>query len=281
MSTFGERLRRWRRHRRYTQMELAAEAEVSTRHLSCLETGKAQPSRSMTLTLAEVLDIPLQETNRLLNAAGFAPAFRARGLDDPDAGPVRDAFRFLLRSFHPFPAIVLDAGWNAHLANEAHFRFTTWLMHGERALADAPRPERLHDCGFGEDGNVLLPFFDRRRFRPMIANFDLFSTQIARHLRRNAHDDPSAAETLEKIEALGVTLSIFPDDPPPGQLPAVVPLEISAHGRTLRLFSTMTMLGTSCDALLSRLRIETFFPADDVSERELRNLAAPTSLSAS
>ena len=267
-ASFGEALRRWRQLRRFTQLDLAAEAEVSTRHLSCLETGKAAPSRVMALTLAEVLDVPMEDTNRLLALAGFAPAYRARGLEGPDAAPVREAVAFLLKRHHPYPALVVDPGWNAVVANDAYVTFSRWLG-GDDASGPAD-PDRLHDAPPLAGANVLLPLFDAARLRPLISNFDTFAGHVLQHLRRAARDEHAAAETLRAIEALG-------ELPSPGgfdaDLPVVVPLELAARGEAFRLFTSMTMFGSSADTVLSTLRIETFFPVDAETDRRLRAVA--------
>ncbi len=269
---FGTRLRRWRLQRRFTQMDLAAEAEVSTRHLSCLETGKAAPSRSMALTLAEVLDLPFGETNLLLSSAGFAPVFRDRGLDGPDAEPVRAAVAFLLRRHHPYPAVVVDAGWNARCANDAYVRFSRRLAAPDDVLDLDPDPERLHIEPFANAPNVLLPFFDEAQLKPLVQNFEAFSTQICHHLQRAARDEPAALETLHKLE------SLLPPPPAEAREPTtdprvVIPLELSVRGEALQLFTMMSMFASSADTVLSSLRIETLFPADAQTERRLLALA--------
>ncbi|MGF1508910.1 MAG: helix-turn-helix domain-containing protein [Myxococcota bacterium] len=265
-SGFGEALRRWRKLRRYTQLDLAAEAEVSTRHLSCLETGKASPSRFMTLTLAEVLDVPMEETNRLLTLAGFAPAYRARGLEGPDAEPVRRAIWFLLGRHQPYPAVVVDPGWNAVMANDAYVRFSRWLWEGDASLVEAAEPDRLHDGPPVAGNNVLLPLFDHERLRPLVSNFDVFAAHIFQHLRRAARDEPAAAQTLRSIEVLG-------GRPGPQEFdavaPVVVPLELAVRDQSFRLFTTMTLFASSADTMLSSLRIETFFAADGETDRRL------------
>lgn len=266
-ASFGEALRQWRKRRRFTQLDLAAEAEVSTRHLSCLETGKAAPSRVMTLTLAEVLDVPMEDTNRLLALAGFSPAYRARGLEGPDAEPVRQALRFLLKRHHPYPAVVVDPGWNAVVANDAYVTFIRWLA-GADAAAPAD-PERLHDAAPVAGANVLTPLFDPARLRPLVSNLDAFGTHIVQHLRRAARDEPAAAETLRVLEAFGELPSPAAFD---ADLPIVVPLELAARGETFRLFTSMTLFGSSADTVLSSLRIETSFPADPATDARLRSV---------
>lgn len=270
---FGARLRRWRRQRRFTQMDLAAEAEVSTRHLSCLETGKAMPSRSMALTLAEVLDLPFGETNLLLSSAGFAPVFRDRGLDGPDAEHVRAAVAFLLRRHHPYPAVVVDAGWNARCANDAYVRFVRRLAPMDEEPYGPPDPERLHIEPFADAPNVLLPFFDDAQFKPLVKNFDAFSVQVRHHLQRAARDEPAALDTLHQLESMlrPVSAESRSSHPDPR---IVIPLELLVRGETLQLFTMMSMFASSSDTALSSLRIETLFPANASSEEHLVTLTS-------
>src|SRR6478736_2482842 len=114
---FGEHLRHWRQHRRLSQLDLAHEADISTRHLSFVETGRSVPSRDMVLRLAERLDVPLRERNTLLVAAGFAPVFPQRSLDDPALTEARKAVDLILKGHEPFPDLVVDRGWNLVAAN--------------------------------------------------------------------------------------------------------------------------------------------------------------------
>src|SRR5882757_4217557 len=117
VASIGDHLREWRQRRRLSQLDLASEAEISTRHLSFLETGRAQPSRDMVLRLADRLDVPLRERNTLLVAAGFAPVFPQRSLDDPALTDARKAVDLILKGHEPFPALVVDRGWNLIAAN--------------------------------------------------------------------------------------------------------------------------------------------------------------------
>src|SRR5215470_5859827 len=110
--SFGVLLRRWRAVRHLSQLDLALDAEISTRHLSCIETGRAQPSREMVLRLAEALQVPLRERNALLLAAGYAPLYRHTGLDAPELAAARRAVEFLMAQLEPYPVLVLDQHWN-------------------------------------------------------------------------------------------------------------------------------------------------------------------------
>lgn len=259
---FGEELRHWRKRRQLSQSALAEQATCSPRHLSCLETGKAAPSRTMVLTLAEYLGVPLEKTNRLLTLAGFAPVYRSNGLSGADAEPVRQAFRFLLRRHHPYPAVVVDPGWWVHLSNDAYANFVIRL----RGQVTTPQSaEVIHDEPPIAGSNALLPLFDASGLRSRVRNFDQFAGSVLQHLRRAARDEPAAAATLEHLKNETV-----PSFEPPAELPVVVPLQIAMDDFSLNLFSTMTMLGTSTDSVLTTLRIETFFPADEKSDAFFR-----------
>ncbi|MEO7127263.1 MAG: helix-turn-helix domain-containing protein, partial [Rhodoferax sp.] len=132
---FGEHLRHWRRHRRLSQLDLAHEAEISTRHLSFVETGRSVPSREMVLRLSERLDIPLRERNTLLVAAGYAPMYRERALGDPALDAARQAVELLLKSHEPYPALAIDRHWNLVASN----RMVSPLMAGaDASLLQAP-----------------------------------------------------------------------------------------------------------------------------------------------
>src|SRR3954453_8918524 len=121
----GDLLRDWRRRRRLSQLDLAVEAEVSARHLSFVETGRSKPSRELLLHLAEHLEVPLRERNDLLLAAGYAPAYRQRPLDDEAMGPVRDALDKILAGHEPYPAVIVDRRWDLVSANEAALTILT------------------------------------------------------------------------------------------------------------------------------------------------------------
>src|SRR4249920_768711 len=157
-SGFGRALREWRTRRGLSQLTLAVDAGISSRHLSFVETGRAQPSREMVLLLARVLDVPLRDRNDLLAAAGFAPIYRATALDAPALGQVRRALDFILRQQEPYPAIVLDRHWNILLANAATGRLVEALLE----------PQVVGELG----GNAMRLMFHPSGFRPHIVNWE-------------------------------------------------------------------------------------------------------------
>lgn len=265
-SAVGQMLRTWRKRRRYSQLELAEHAEVSARHLSYLENGRSMPSREMVLVLASALKVPLADRNRLLLAAGFAPAYRSEGLASADAIPVDRALRFLLRRHQPYPAVVVDPGWNAQMANVAYLRLAAFLG-GQPPPPGCPEDVVTDPPLRGS--NTLVPIFDPGQLRPLVVEFERVAPIMLAHVESMAKDDETARKTLRQLLAFG---------PPTAHaqlsVPVVVPLTFVLGGQRLSLFSTMTMLGTATDTLLASLRLETLFPANDASDGALRAIAA-------
>jgi transcriptional regulator with XRE-family HTH domain len=249
----GALLREWRQRRRMSQLDLALEAGVSARHVSFVETGRARPSAEMVNQLAEHLDVPLRDRNALLLAAGFAPAYAQRTLDDPEMGPVRDAIDRLLRAHEPYPALVADGHWGLVAANSA----LTILTAGAAAhLLEPPV-------------NVLRLSLHPEGLAPRIVNLGEWRAHILDGLGRRAlaSGDPA-------LVALHDELAGYPggDGGPAADLDAgaiAVPLRIRAGDRELSFISTATAFGTAIDITLSELRIESFFPADEVTARAL------------
>lgn len=249
---FGPLLRRWRRVRRMTQQDLALDAEVSTRHLSCLETGKARPSREMVLVLASALDVPLRERNALLGAAGFAPAYRDTDLADPELAPVVRLLDWMMERHAPYPAFAIDHRWQVLRRNAPAQRMA--------ALLGQPQP-----------ANAMLWCFDPAGLHPFIANWSEFGGHMLRRLARDAAQDDGAAELLAAALSHGTAPTGW-RRPLPAAPALLVPLELGLGGARIRLFSTITTLGTPQDATLADLRIETVLPADDASDAALRAL---------
>lgn len=268
-SVFGDLLRRWRETRRYSQLDLALEAQVSSRHISFMETGRAKPSREMVLTLAGVLDVPLRERNALLHSAGFAPVYKETPLCAPQMTQVFKALELILRQQEPMAAIVFDRRWDIVMANSAYARISE-LFFGSRispiipmSLIPPPRP------------NVIQTIFDPEGWRPFIANWETVAKAMLTRLQRATlgNQDSTAAELLKM--ALG-----FPQVPARWREPdfsaaqeAILPLEIRFGDRTLKLFSTFTTLGSPQDITLQELSIEAFHPTDEATAAFARQLA--------
>ena len=258
----GDHLREWRQRRRMSQLDLASEAEISTRHLSFVESGRAQPSRDMILHLADRLEIPLRERNVLLVSAGFAPVFSERSLDDPALQPARRAIDLVLAGHEPYPALAVDRHWNMVAGNAAVGRLTAGAAP---ALLKPPV-------------NVLRLSLHPDGLAPRIANLPEWRDHLLARLRRQV--DLSADATLASLLE---ELASYPSPSQPGRarntpLPdlggVVVPLRLVAGGGgVLSFFSTATVFGTPLDITLSELAIEAFFPADQGTAEALRRLA--------
>jgi transcriptional regulator with XRE-family HTH domain len=260
-SAVGSLLRDWRGIRRMSQLALAAEAEVSARHLSFVETGRAEPSREMVLTLARALDVPLRERNAMLAAAGYAPIYRETSLDDPEMAEMRRALGILLRQNEPFFAVALDRRWDILMCNEAYARFLALLGdEGGRVepyrVLSAPRPNSLKLL-FGP-------------CRALVANWEEVATCALDRAQREVtlDRDPVRRRVLEEC------LRVAPEGwrRRPAEMPArlVTPVHLASRDLTARLFCTISTLGTAQDITLQELRIETFHAADEESERAVR-----------
>jgi transcriptional regulator with XRE-family HTH domain len=254
----GELLRQWRERRRLSQLDLAIQADISTRHLSFVETGRSRPSRAMVLRLAEQLDLPLRERNHLLLAGGYAPVYAQTALDSPQMAEVRAALRQLLTGHEPYPAVVVDRGWNLVDANSSVALFT-----GEAA------PELLVP-----PINVLRMSLHPDGMASRIVNLGEWRAHLLGRLRRQIAltADPGLAELDQELRA-------YPCDQPepeievPGPADVVVPLRIRHGGRELAFLSIMATFGTPLDVTVAELAIESFFPADPVTGSVLRELS--------
>jgi transcriptional regulator with XRE-family HTH domain len=242
--TIGERLRDWRQKRRLSQMDLALDAEISTRHLSFLETGRATPSRDMVLRLAEHLEVPLRERNALLLAAGFAPVFPERSYDDPGLAAARTAVEAVLHAHMPFPALAIDRRW-IMLASNA----------GLAPLLAGVSPKLLEG-----PVNVLRVSLHPEGVAPRIVNLAEWRGHILSRLRRQLAESGDA-ELADLIKEL----SAYPGGeahPRAGEGLIAAPLRLKTpHGELSFLSATMTF-GSPLDVMVSELAIETFLPAD-------------------
>ena len=221
---------------------------MSARHLSFIETGRAQPSREMVLHLADRLDVPLRERNRLLLAAGYAPVFADHGLEGDESAPIREALERFLAAHEPYPAVVLDGHWNLVLANAA-----------VALLTEAVAPELLEP-----PANALRITLHPQGMAPQILNFDEWSGHLLARLHRQATVTGDA-----ELERLHEELSGYPgvrgDRAPVEATTAeeiVLPLQLRRAGGDLSLFSTVTVFGTALDVTLSELTVEAFYPAN-------------------
>jgi len=253
----GHHLREWRQRRRMSQLSLACDAEISTKHLSFLETGRAQPSRDMVLRLAERLEVPLRERNVLLVAAGFAPVFPERPLSDPALQAARRAVDLVLAGHEPYPALAVDRHWTLVAANDAVQR----LLKGSDAAMLAP-PVNVLRLSLHPDG-----------LAPRIANLAEWRAHLLARLHRqiDVSGDPVLGDLLRELS--GYPKPAAAKRPADDMGGVVVPFRLVADAGVLSFISTTTVFGTPVDITLSELALETFFPADAATAEALRRMA--------
>ena len=250
-----------------SQLTLATEAGISTRHLSFLETSRAQPSREMVQLLAGMLDVPLGDRNALLVSAGYAPAYGERPLTAPELEPVRRALQFTLRQQEPYPALVVDGEWNIVMRND-----------GAR-IFDLFTGPPCGDCDAKQGPNVMRTVFHPDGLRRYIVNWEELAGCLVNSLHRQVAETGSDSMTRLRDELLG-----YPGVPsrwsvadPTVAMPPLVSMQLRKDDLSLTFFSMITTLGTPRDVTLQQLKIECFFPADTVTEQTARRLAAAAS----
>lgn len=256
---FGDHLRQWRQQRHLSQFDLASDAEISARHLSFVETGRSVPSREMVLRLAERLQVPLRDRNVLLVAAGYAPMYRERSLDDPALAAARDAVDLILKSHEPFPALAIDRHWNLLAANA----MVPHLLAGaDGSLLQSPV-------------NVLRLSLHPLGLAPRIVNLSQWREHLFERLRQQIAqtDDTVLVDLLAELRAYPVA-SGADDAPLHGEHQGIaIPLRFRSSRGVLNFISTTTVFGTPVDVSLQELALETFFPADAFTGQVLRELA--------
>jgi transcriptional regulator with XRE-family HTH domain len=250
-------LRSWRERRRISQLDLGLSAGVSARHISFIETGRAQPSRAMLDRLGEQLEIPLRDRNQILVSAGFAPAYPQSDIDSDSMTPVRAALDQLLASHEPFPAVVVDRRWDLISAN----RSAVNLLDGV--------PEDL----LGPPINTLRVTLHPRGLAPRIANLAEYREHLLSRLRRLVMVTGDADLGTLYQELVGYPAPPAPPPPPAATPEVFVPMRLRLHDTELTFFSTITTFGTALDVTLAELAVEAFFPADQATGDYLRNRA--------
>ena len=243
----GEQLKEWRVRRRFSQLDFALEAGVSQRHLSFVESGRSLPSRDMVLHLAERLAVPLRERNIILLAAGYAPLYLMRSLDDPSMAAARTAIDQLLARHAPFPALAIDRLWNAIAVNDP-----------ARNVLGALLPPDL----LAHPLNVMRASLHPEGLAKHIVNLGQWRAHLLDRLRRQvtASADADLAALLTELEAFN-----GPDEPAAGEADVFVPLILDTPAGRLSFLSTTTVFGTPNDVTLAEIAIESFFPADDAT----------------
>jgi transcriptional regulator with XRE-family HTH domain len=268
-SGVGRMLRQWRSERRISQLDLALQAEVSTRHLSFIETGRAKPSRQMVLLLSSALEVPLRERNTLLLAAGYAPAYRETSLDDPQMAEVRRALQMILKQHDPFGAVVVNRHWDVVMASDSWRRMMAALGAAQCPSAPlevvpAPRP------------NIIRALLAPGPLRQSIRNWDQLARAIVARARRDASRDPAAEDVLRRAVAEAGRPELWDDADLVSPQSLLIPVELEVGGTVLRLLSTISTLGTAQDITLQELHIESFHPADEETDARVRSFfAAP------
>lgn len=253
----GHLLRAWRERRHLSQLALATEAEISQKHLSFIESGRASPSREMVLHLAEQLDMPLRERNAFLLAAGYAPVFHDRAPDDPSLAEARAMVDVILKGHEPHPALAVDRHWMLIAANGA----VAPLIAGADPMLLKPPV------------NVMRLSLHPRGLAPLIVNLKPWRAHLIDRLRRQHRltQDPAIAALLREVSA-------YPGGGDSREDPAAsdriaVPLTLRTQAGTLSLISTVTVFGTAVDITVSELSLECFYPADKATAAILRGLA--------
>jgi transcriptional regulator with XRE-family HTH domain len=254
----GPLLREWRERRRLTQLELALDAGISTRHLSFVETGRSKPGRAMLLRILEQLDVPFREQNRLLLASGHAPAFPERSLEDPELLPVREALHQILTGHEPYPAIVVDRGWHVVAANSA-MRGLTEMVAIDPALLEPPV-------------NLLRVGFHPRGLAPLIVNLGRWRAHFCERLERQAAvtGDPDLAALLEEVTGYPLHGEEQDRAPDPAASEMLGPVRVRAPGGgELSFFGMFATFDTPFEVTTSELAMELLFPADQATAEAL------------
>jgi len=258
-SQFGPLLREWRQRRHISQLDLALQGNLSSRHLSFLETGRSQPSREMVLNLAEQLEVPLRERNILLTAAGFAPSFPERKLDDPALSVARQAVELVIQGHSPYPALAVDRHWTMVAANDAMAPLLTGVD------PDLLRPPV----------NVMRVALHPAGLAPRTVNLVEWRTHLLERLRRQveATADPVLLALLEELRGYPVPHGPRNSRPARDYAGMVLPFELLTEAGVMAFFSTVTVFGTPIDITLSELALECFYPADAATAEILQRAA--------
>lgn len=249
-TSVGRLLREWRQRRRMSQLELAVEADISSRHVSFLETGRALPSREMLLRLAAQLAVPLREQNMMLLAAGYAPVFPEQSLDAPSMQAIRQTVDLVLSGHEPYPALAVDRYWTLVAANRA---VTALLAGSDPALLQPPV-------------NVIRLSLHPQGLAPQIANFAEWRNHTLARLQRQIaiSADAQLAALLAEVATYPVPAqaSVAIAATPQDEVPVAAPFRLHTALGQLTFISTTTVFGTPIDITVSELAIESFFPAD-------------------
>ncbi|PMS24654.1 transcriptional regulator [Trinickia soli] len=254
----GDLLREWRQRRRMSQLVLATEAQISTRHLSFVESGRAHPSREMLMHLAEQLDVPLRARNALFVAAGYAPMYAERALTDPQLDAAREAVQLVLRGHEPYPALAIDRHWTMVAANGA---LAPLVSRADPRLLEPPV-------------NVMRLSLHPDGLASHIVDWSGWRAHALQRVERQAQasGDATLAALVEELAGYPAPAGADaePEREPAPLADVVVPFSLRTDIGVLSFFSTTTVFGSPVDVTLSELAIEAFFPADTATAEALR-----------
>ena len=266
---FAAALKYWRTNRRMSQLTLSLDANVSQRHISFLESGKSAPSRAMILQLAQSLQLSLREQNRLLQQAGFSPAFSNRSLDSDQMQSVRHALELQLRYHEPFPAVVMDKTWNLLMLNRPAGRLLSFLGDAAHVW------QQVDPSG---DKNMLKLTFSNQGFWPYLADGDALLAMMLFRLESELLQDPlnrNLQNLVDEIQQLAKSHGVA-DAPPEDEVTVpVVPLTLCLPAGEIRLVSLIAGFGSAIDVTAEELKVESFFPVDAKTEAFFQNFKMP------
>jgi len=260
MKTFSESIKYWRNNRGLSQLELSLDANVSSKHISFLETGKSQPSKDMVIHLSQVLNIPLFERNRILEQSGFAKIYSNNDLEQIDMQPVYQAISLMLENHNPYPAVVFDWDWNLLMDN------TTFQMINAQFKKVNPQ--------FSDNNNFMELLFDPNGYRPFIENWEEFAYVLLQRIYRERSLRPDQHNKLLQ------NIFQFPDIPSDWQnnlndanINPMLSVTLNIGNIRLKLFSTLATFGTPVDITMQEIVIEQYFPADEFTKQFLNGLS--------
>ena len=264
--TFGNLLKYWRKQRKFSQLDLALASDVSQRHISFLESGRANPSQEMILQLATVLDIPLREQNVMLTTAGFAPIYSESDLSSPEFAPIRKALDYILLSQIHSPVLIMDRYWNLIQTNPISEQLINWLIDSEKLQKYFYIDKKI---------NLMRMMLHPQGLKPFVSNWE----EIVSHLIKRVYREAIADNNNEQTAQLYQELMTYPDVPQLWKLSHTqtwqIPLltvKFFKDGLNLNFFSAIATLGTPQDIMLQELRIETLFPVDEITQNNLAKL---------
>jgi transcriptional regulator with XRE-family HTH domain len=261
-NTFGQLLKRWRSQRNFSQLDLSMASDVSQRHISFMESGRARPSRDMVIKLSLVLDIPLRQQNEMLTTAGFAPIYSEFDLTAPELAPIRRALDCMLRQQEPYPALVMDRYWNQVTTNQGAAKLLGWLLAGHAVPAEICQ-------------NLMKLTLHPKGIKSYVANWNEIAQRLLHRIHREslAEGPNTQAQTLfnEVLAYPGIQALWHAPTPENWHLP-LLSITFKKESTQFTFFTTLTTLGTPQDITLQELRLECLFPADDATEKHFKNL---------